>query len=95
MPSPPTTTRLSTPSATQRWARSSVSSASRPARLRTWNPASRSRGSAIAAVRVPRPLPEVGFVRSAISLATRRAYAAVGRRYVATLGSRARTSVTP
>ena len=32
-------------------------------------------------------------MRSAISLATPRAYAAVGRRYVATLGSRARTSV--
>jgi pimeloyl-ACP methyl ester carboxylesterase len=52
------------------------------------------RSLACAAVRVPRPLPEVGFVRSAISLATRRAYAAPGHRYVATLGSWPPTSVT-
>ena len=46
MPSPPTTTSASTPSATHWRARSSASSASRPSRLRTTNPASRSRGSA-------------------------------------------------
>ena len=95
MPSPPTTTRLSTPSATLRWASSRASSASWPTRLRTWKPASLSLGSAIAAVRLPLPLPEVGFVRSTISLATPRAYAGGGARGVATLACAARTSVQP
>ena len=61
MPSPPTTTRLSTPSATQRWARSEASSASCPVRLWTAKPASLRRGSASAAVRLPRPLPDWGW----------------------------------
>ena len=46
MPSPPTTTSVSTPSATHWRARSRASSASRPTRLRTTDPASRSRGTA-------------------------------------------------
>ena len=60
MPSPPHTTRASTPSATHCRARSSASSASRPWRLRTARPAPRSRGE--------RPLAGPG----ALALARRR-----------------------
>src|SRR5680860_1050679 len=75
IPSPPHTTRLSTPSATQARAMSSASSPSRPLRWRTTKPASRNLGKAIDAEREPLPLPAEGFVNSTISLATRREYA--------------------
>src|SRR5262245_46141878 len=69
-PSPPQTTRASTPSATARSASTLASSASRPTRSWTANPAARRRGSAMAAYRAPLPLPEVGLVRKAIRRAT-------------------------
>src|SRR3954454_12354669 len=68
MPSPPQTTSASTPSVTHCWARSSASSASRPWRLRTTSPPSRSLASARLRTRPPLPLPAVGLVRRAISL---------------------------
>src|SRR4051812_46564083 len=80
IPSPPTTTSASTPSATAPSARSRASSPSRPTRLRTLRPASLSTGSAQDAVRVPRPLPACGLVSSAISLATRRSLRGGSRR---------------
>src|SRR4051812_5079332 len=95
IPSPPTTTSASTPSATQCRARSRVSSASRPTRLRTRKPASLNRGRAMAAVRTPRPFPEVGFVSSAISLDTPRGYVPMPHRPRGTLYGDAMSADAP
>src|SRR3954451_23584282 len=75
IPSPPTTTRLSTPSSTARRAIARDSSASAPVRHRPRQPARESRSAAASAISLPRPLPELGLVRMVISRATRREYA--------------------
>ena len=78
MPSPPHTTRVSTPSATHGAARSRASSASRPTRSRTSKPGSLSRGSAVAAGARPCPCRRSGW-SGARSLGPRRETSRTGR----------------
>ena len=67
MPSPPSATTASTPSATAFWASASASSASCPIRMLTFAPACFSRAATLATTFVARPLPAVGLTRSATS----------------------------